>query len=55
LREAERELAELTERRNELEALIMRARAALDEPGTGGVNRVERQTLHDAIAQVLRD
>jgi ABC-type transporter Mla subunit MlaD len=53
---AERELAELDNRRRELEALIARARAALGEaaPRAPTATR-ERLTLHQALELVLRE
>ena len=71
LADAERELEELSQRQNELEAVIARARAALGAPGThpvatqhappalsdrgGHAARQARLTLHEAMALVLRE
>jgi hypothetical protein len=57
LADAERELAELDERRRELHELIARARAALgDEAAVSAPpQQPERMTLHDAMAKVLGD
>jgi hypothetical protein len=56
LAEAERELAELDARREELMALISRARAALGEtPPAPSKSVVERLTLHEAMELVLRE
>jgi hypothetical protein len=51
LEEALLELTVIEERRNELRALISRARAMLGEPDT---QSSDRQTLHVAIAQILK-
>lgn len=54
LEQAERELAELDERRQELTLLIARARAALgDSPPAPAPLASERLTLHQAIEVVL--
>lgn len=56
LAEAERDLAELNERRRELELLIARGRAALGEAGQPRVDVLdERLTLHEAMELVLRE
>jgi hypothetical protein len=56
LTQAERELAELDARREELLALIARARAALGEtPRTVAKSATERLTLHGAMQLVLRE
>jgi hypothetical protein len=55
LQEAQRELDELNQRKNELEALIARAKAALGESGHAAASQAGRRTLHDAMAQVLRE
>lgn len=54
LAEAERELAELDDRRAELQKLIARARAALgDAPAHAARPVTERLTLHQAMELVL--
>ena len=54
--EAERELAELDARREELLGLISRARAALGETAPiVATPQAERLTLHEAMELVLRD
>lgn len=54
LAEAEQELAELNERRAELEALISRARSVLADDGPRTAARpAERLTLHEAMEHVL--
>ena len=53
LAEAEKELRALDERRSELLSLIGQARAALGLARQATEDR--RQTLHDAIAQVLHE
>jgi hypothetical protein len=55
LQQAERELAEVIQRKDELEALIARARAALGETELTAASHAERRTLHEAIVQVLRE
>src|SRR5687768_6581836 len=56
LAEAERELANLDARREELMGLIARGRAALGEtPLVASRPGVERLTLHEAMALVLRE
>lgn len=56
LAEAERELAELDARREELLGLISRARAALGQaPPIAVKSAVERLTLHEAMQFVLRE
>lgn len=56
LAEAERELAELDARREELLGLISRARAALGEaPPAASKPSVERLTLHEAMELVLQE
>ena len=56
LADAERELAELDARREELLGLISRARAALgDIPPTALKPAPERLTLHEAMELVLRE
>jgi multidrug resistance efflux pump len=58
LAEAEAELAQLDERREELTALIAQARAALgmDAPVPTAVPApADRLTLHEALATVLRE
>lgn len=56
LTEAERELAQLDARREELLGLISRAHAVLDEaPPTAMKPHAERLTLHEAIQLVLRE
>ena len=56
LADAEGELAELEARREELLALIARARAALgDSPSTLSKPGPERLTLHDAMELLLRE
>jgi peptidoglycan hydrolase CwlO-like protein len=55
LQEAQRELDELNQRKNELEALIARAKAALGEAGHAAASQARRRTLHDAMAQVLHE
>ena len=57
LQEAERELAALNERRRELEALIVRARAALREldPSAAASGQQQRLTLHEAMELVLTE
>lgn len=54
LREAERELAELDERRAQLLALIARAQAAMGISPPRGSRPIGRKlTLHEAMAEVL--
>jgi hypothetical protein len=55
LKDAQRELAALDERRHELQTLIARAQAALGEIGPGGINayREPRRKLHEAMELVL--
>jgi hypothetical protein len=59
--EAEEELEELRARERDLERLIRRARYALDleemphPASSGDYSRGSAMTLHDALAQVLRD
>ena len=56
LAEAERELAELNRRRQELEALLARARLILGDVASPSPEAVrKRLTLHEAMEQVLRD
>ncbi len=56
LADAERELAEIDARREELLGLISRARAALGEtPPAIAKSTVERLTLHEAMELVLRE
>src|SRR5689334_9839321 len=55
LADAERELADLDERRCELQALIARARAALGEETRPPTPAQERLTLHQALELVLRE
>lgn len=56
LAEAERELAALDARRQELLALISRARAALGETALAMTSpQAERLTLHEAMEVVLRE
>jgi HB1, ASXL, restriction endonuclease HTH domain len=54
LAEAQQELAELNARRGELERLIARARAVLnDDAPVAASAQPERLTLHEAMEQVL--
>src|SRR5436853_1113913 len=58
LAEAEAELAALDRRRDELVALIARAKAALgmaNAPTPNGLDSARDMTLHEAMARVLRD
>jgi hypothetical protein len=56
LAEAQQELAALRERERELERLITRARAALDEASVGPHSAPgEHLTLHEALRVVLDD
>jgi DNA repair exonuclease SbcCD ATPase subunit len=56
LAEAERELAELNDRRAELEALIARARSVLaDDQPQARRAPAQRLTLHEAMERVLDD
>ena len=56
LAEAERELADLDARREELMELISRARAALGEtPPAPSKGAAERLTLHEAMELVMRE
>jgi hypothetical protein len=56
LAEAEQELAQLDQRRHELEALIARARAAIGDPQpTPEAGGPVRLTLHNAMRLVLEE
>jgi multidrug resistance efflux pump len=55
LAEAERELAELQAREQQLRTLITRAKAALGEQPPVATVPIQRLTLHEAIRQVLLD
>jgi hypothetical protein len=55
LAQAERELAELDARRDELLDLIARARAALGETPPTTKPAAERLTLHEAMGLILRE
>jgi peptidoglycan hydrolase CwlO-like protein len=56
LADAEQELAELNDRRAELEAVIARARSVLaDDVPAAAMLPERRRTLHEAMALVLRE